>query len=178
MKGVDEVANDQVPAAPTRPATFDEFCVAIYPRLLRLGYVLTGSQHAAQELAQETALRAFRHWDRVAGMDDAQAWTRRVLVNLATSRGRRLTLEARGLVKLRGDRTGATHPALERTDVLDAIRALPKRQAQAIALFYFDDLALADVARVMECPENTVKNLLRHCRQGLGEVLRHDEELT
>jgi hypothetical protein len=61
----------------------------------------------AEELAQETFLRCHRHWSRVAGYDKPGAWLRRVMVNLTTSRGRRLVREARALARL-GSRPSST----------------------------------------------------------------------
>lgn len=160
----------------TLPASFDEFCAAQYKRLLRLAYGLTGSAGVAEDLAQETMLRVCKHWKRVALLDHPDAWARRVLVNLAMSRGRRLTSEAKGLLRLRGDRHNVAPPSVEGVAVVDAIRKLPRRQAQAIALHYLDDMPLQDIAVVLECPENTVKTLVRRGRQALATMLREEDE--
>src|SRR5690348_828186 len=94
------VGTIELPAAKLAEG-FDDFYEAEYRPLSRLALALTGSKPGAEDLVQETMLRTYRHWAKVATYDKPGAWARRVLLNLATSRGRRLAVEARGLVKLR-----------------------------------------------------------------------------
>ena len=159
------------PLASAGIASFDEFYVANHRRLLRLAVTLTGSREVAEELAQEAMIRALKHWTRVQAFERPDAWVTRVLCNLATSRGRRLTVEARFLVRLRGERKHAVEPNTDNAMLLDAIRRLPRRQAQAIVLFYFDDESVQSIAVILECPENTVKTLLRRARGALADLL-------
>src|SRR4051794_38381397 len=103
---------------------FDAFYQHEYPKLCRLAYVLTGSRGTAEDLTQETLLRALRHWDRVGTYDRPDAWARKILMNLATSRGRRLVSEARALLRLRSERTHSPTVAPDH-DIAVAIRKLP-----------------------------------------------------
>jgi RNA polymerase sigma factor (sigma-70 family) len=159
-------------------AQFDDFYEAEYQPLLRLAYVLTGSTTVAEELVQETMLRAYRHWSKVSAYDKPGAWGRRVLINLATSRGRRLTAEARALVRFRGGHAPVAEPRAENAEVWAALRKLPARQAQAMALFYVEDLAIGDIASLLECPEGTVKALLHRGRQTLARELGETSDET
>lgn len=54
------------------------------------------------------------------------------------------------------------------------VRALPKRQAQAIALHYLEDRSIADIAEILECAEGTVKVHLFKGRSRLSERLGLD----
>ena len=79
-----------LPAEPVvDEGAFDDFYRREHVKLLRLAYVLTGSRAIAEELVQETMLRVLRHWGRHAELEQPGAWARRILINLATSRGRR-----------------------------------------------------------------------------------------
>ena len=49
-----------------------------------------------------------------------------------------------------------------------AVRRLPKRQAQAVALHYLEDAPVAEIAAIMDCAENTVKVHLHRGRQALA----------
>ena len=49
---------------------------------MALGLAWTGNPDTARELAQEALVRAYRSWDRVAGLDIPGAWARRVMINL------------------------------------------------------------------------------------------------
>ena len=150
---------------------FEAFYDAECAPLTRLGYVLTGSQGVAEELVQETMLRAYRHWPKVSTYEKPGAWARRVLCNLATSRGRRLGAEARAMVRFGGSRAPAPEPAPESAEVWSALRKLPARQAQAVALFYVEDLSVAEIAELLECPDGTVKALLHRGRKALAQQL-------
>lgn len=52
-----------------------------------------------------------------------------------------------------------------------AVRTLPPRQAQCVALHYLEDRSVADIARVLECSENTVKVHLHRGRLALADRL-------
>jgi RNA polymerase sigma-70 factor (ECF subfamily) len=174
MYGVGMVEVDPGRAAPL-VAGFDEFYEAEYQPLRRLALALSGSANAADDLVQETMLRTYRHWAKVSTYDKPGAWARRVLLNLATSRGRRLAVEARGLLRLRHASPATVLPE-ENGAVWAAVRALPKREAQAIALFYLEDLAVAEIAALLECAEGTVKSLLHRARKSLAAQLGEVDE--
>jgi len=167
------LATNPVPSVRAVPmaAGYEAFYEAEYTALTRLGYVLTGSRGVAEDLVQETMLRAYRHWGKVSSYDKPGAWARRVLCNLATSRGRKLTSEAKAMVKLRGGRTAEPELRGESVELWQALRKLPARQAQTLALFYVEDLPVAEIATLLECPEGTVKALLHRGRQALAAQL-------
>jgi RNA polymerase sigma-70 factor, ECF subfamily len=172
------VTAGSVGEADVTPGTvaFEAFYEAEYAALLRLGYVLSGSRTTAEELVQETMLRTYRHWKKVRDYDKPGAWARRVLVNLATSRGRRLSAEAKAMVRLRGSRPPETQPRAESAELWSELRKLPARQAQALALFYVEDRPVADIAALLECPVGTVKALMHRGRAALARALGTDDE--
>ena len=53
----------------------------------------------------------------------------------------------------------------------EAVRQLPQRQAQVIALRYFDGQSRADIARILKCSENTVKTHLQRAKHALAAKL-------
>ena len=155
----------------TSPVAFEAFYDAEYTALLKLGYVLGGSRGIAEDLVQETMLRAYRHWSKVSHYDKPGAWARRVLVNLATSRGRKLTSEAKAMVRLRNRRIDDSQQNPQSEELWRELRKLPARQAHTLALFYVEDRSVADIASLLECPEGTVKNLLHRGRATLARAL-------
>ena len=54
------------------------------------------------------------------------------------------------------------------------VRALPKRQAQVIALHYLEDRPVAEIAEILDCAEGTVKVHLRNGRLRLADRLGLD----
>jgi DNA-directed RNA polymerase specialized sigma24 family protein len=62
---------------------FEGFAAGAADALFRTGYLMTGDPRDAEDLVQETFLRAGRRWDRVRSMDRPPAYARRILINLA-----------------------------------------------------------------------------------------------
>lgn len=175
----------RTPEADIEDQGFRESFEAFYARELRslvgLAYVLSGSRAGAEDLAQEGFLAAYRQWDRIAGYDDPGAWVRRVVANRAVSGFRRSRAEAKALVRIRSSDHVVPEMPVESERIWHEVRRLPARQRQVIALRYLDRRPIAEIARILECSENTVKtHLLRgkHAlaqRLDLPEEARHDD---
>lgn len=147
--------------------------------MVDLAYALSGSRIASEDLAQEAMIAAHKDWERVGVLDRPGAWVRRVVTNKSISFYHKRMAEVRAFTRL-GPLRG-TPPAkldAETRDVWRAVRRLPTRQAQAIALFYLDELTVAETAEVMGCAENTVKVHLHQARKTLATRLNAEEELT
>jgi RNA polymerase sigma-70 factor (ECF subfamily) len=159
------------------PGPFEHFYLEEYPRVVDLAYALSGSRMAAEDIAQEAFLRAYRDWDRVGSYAHQAAWVRRVAVNLASSGLHRRLVEARALARLAARREPALDslPA-DNAEFWRAVRSLPRRQAQAVALYYLEDLSIQQTAQVLDCAEGTVKAHLAKARRALARRLRLDAE--
>jgi RNA polymerase sigma-70 factor (ECF subfamily) len=148
---------------------------ALYRRelgsVLALAYVLSGSRTAAEELAQESFLAAYRRWDQISTYDQPAAWVRRVCINRSTSLLRRRSAEARAVAKLAGQRVLPDELPPESDAFWRAVRRLPRKQAQAVALRYLDDLSTAETAAVLHCAEATVRVHLHRARIALAAEL-------
>jgi RNA polymerase sigma-70 factor (ECF subfamily) len=164
-------ANAAAPAPVKAVMTFETFYQQELKAVIGLAYVLSGSRTIAEDLAQDAFLAAHKNWDKVAHYDKPQAWVRRVVANMSVSMFRRRVREAKALARLRSDE--AVLPALPADDdqFWKAVRALPKRQSQAIALHYLEDLSVVDIAEILECAEGTVKVHLHKGRQRLADRL-------
>jgi RNA polymerase sigma factor (sigma-70 family) len=130
---------------------------------------LSGSRWAAEDLAQDAFMVAHRQWGRIGGYDDPGAWVRRVAANLAVSAVRRRLAEARALVRLAG-RPEPSYAALpgDDGDFWRAVRRLPRRQAQVVALLALGDLSTAQVASTLGCSQRTVQVHLQKARATLA----------
>jgi RNA polymerase sigma-70 factor (sigma-E family) len=166
-------ARDGEPEAVRLPGRFEYFYLQEYPKVVALAYALSGSRPGAEDIAQEAFLRAYRDWDRVESYEHQAAWVRRVAANLATSGLRRRLVEARALTRLAGRREPTVDPmSAENAEFWAAVRALPARQSQAVALYYFQDLSVQQTATVLGCTEGTVKAHLAKARRTLARRLQ------
>lgn len=155
-------------------ASFEAFYRREIRSIVGLAYVLSGSSRAAEDLAQEAFLSAFRHWDRVGAFDNPGAWVRRVVSNRAVSRYRRRAAEARAMLRMGREDYTIPEPDAQAIHLWNEIRRLPRRQSQVMALRYYDQLPIADIALILGCSETTVKTHIRRAKKAL--VLRLEGE--
>ena len=153
------------------PSHFEMFYADNYPSVVGLMTALCGSGGVAEDLAQEAFLRAHRDWGRVARLDKPAAWVRRVAINLSRSRFRRLRAEATARLRLAGGITSTAILSPQDEAFWDEVRGLPKRQAQAVALRYVDDLSVRDIAQIMNVAEGTLRALLHQGSERLERQL-------
>lgn len=162
-------------------ASFDAFVEARSSALLRTAYLLTGDHGHAEDLVQTALLRAARHWRRVR--DAPEAYVRQILLNLSHDRIRLLRRRPREK-PLSDDPDAGPRPARDpgdamdqigqRHQVADAVAHLPIRQRQVIVLRFFEDLSVAQTAKLLRCSEGTVKSYTARAVAQLRDLL-HDE---
>jgi RNA polymerase sigma-70 factor, ECF subfamily len=160
---------------------FEDFFRTTGPKLVSLGYVFTGDRGQAQDLAQETLLRAWQRWETVSAYDDPAAWCRRVLCNLATSEWRRAARRR----ELIASASVSPEPDLEAIELARALDTLSPPQRTAIVLHDAGDLSVAVIAQDLEVPEGTVRSWLSRGRKALAaelsvsdvddEMVQHDD---
>jgi RNA polymerase sigma-70 factor (ECF subfamily) len=151
---------------------FEIFYRREYVGVVALAYALSGNRHAAEDLAQDGFLAAHRRWDEISGYDQPLAWVRRVVANMSASLVRRRVAEARALVRFAGRRQTVVAPLEDRdAEYWRAVRSLPLRQAQVVALHYLFDLSVVDVAATLGISEGTVKAHLHKARAALAKKL-------
>jgi RNA polymerase sigma factor (sigma-70 family) len=157
---------------PGPPEAFDEFYVREYPRVVGLLQGLLRSRIVAEELAQETFLVAYRDWDRVSALDNPRAWVRKVALN---QRGSFLRAFLRQQARERGSVVQYADDTIKLADdhaeVWEAIRALPPSQAQVIALHYYEDYSIAQIAAALGRAPGTIKAQLHQGRRKLARML-------
>ena len=134
----------------------------LFGRAYRLAYRILGSGPAAEDVAAEALTRAFTDWERVAQLPYRDAWVLRVAANLALDQVRRPQIRLNGAEPADPGEAVALRVAL-----LEALRSLPARQRDAIALRFFADLTQAEVARVLGISTGTAKT---HIHRGLAAL--------
>ncbi|MCZ0208985.1 SigE family RNA polymerase sigma factor [Streptomyces achromogenes] len=148
----------------TRDEEFQSFMVGRWPRLMRTAFLLTGEQHAAEDLVQSTLEQVYTAWRRVGSADDPEAYVRRVMINVHARKHRRRLREFlapkddSGLVREVADTGDRIAQADDRSALLKALAQLPARQREAVVLRYWEDLTETQAAEAMGCSVGTVKS--------------------
>ncbi|WP_329429035.1 SigE family RNA polymerase sigma factor [Streptosporangium sp. NBC_01495] len=135
-------------------AIFQDFVVTRSDRLLRFAYLLTHNWATAEDLLQESLAKAWFAWP---GIDEPEAYVRRVLVTTYTSWWRRRwrrELPVDGLP----EKPVHDQVADERAALWQAVGRLPARQRAVIVLRFYEDLPVAEVAQLIGCNPGTVKS--------------------
>ena len=158
-------------------ASFEDLYLKEYQAVVGLAYALSGDRWLAEDLAQEAFLAAHRNWPRVSSYDQPGAWVRRVVANLSASAFRRRKVEAKALLRLGiGERHRLPELPPDDTEFWDAVRSLPRRQSQVVALYYLEDLPVAEIAAILDMASGTVKKHLFDGRRELAQRLHIEED--
>ena len=128
--------------------------------LVRLSVLLLRDRGEAEEVVQDAFVATHRHWHRLRDPDKALAYLRQAVVNRSRS-----ALRHRGVVErhaLREAHRPSTSDSPDvasgrREAVLDALRALPTRQREVLALRYYLDLSEAQIADALGISRGAVK---------------------
>ena len=150
------------------PDGFESFFRRNYPALVRL--LSVGADDVDDEV-QEAFLEAHLQWDRIAGYDNPTAWVRRVAIRRLQNRQRGRIRGLRAIRRLGADGPGPQITPDASVDLVSAVRRLPPRQRMAVALYYYGDFAIDDVADAMGVTDGTVKACLHAARAQLRDEM-------
>ncbi|MER5291181.1 SigE family RNA polymerase sigma factor [Streptomyces pharetrae] len=147
-----------------RDEEFQAFVIGRWPRLMRTAFLLTGEQHAAEDLVQSTLEQVYVAWRKVGSADEPEAYVRRVMINAHSRRHRRRLREFlapkddSGLAHEQPDTGDRIAQADDRNALLTALAELPARQREAVVLRYWEDLTETQTAEAMGCSVGAVKS--------------------
>jgi RNA polymerase sigma-70 factor (sigma-E family) len=139
---------------------FDAFFRQHHRELARLAYTMTGSREDADDVAGEALASVWEHWARVQAADHPVAYVRRIVINLAADRVRRVVRERQGTVLL-GPLTRWFHLGPDvgaAVDLQSAVLALPEGRRACVVLRHVLDLSEEEVSRTLGISLGTVKS--------------------
>ena len=150
--------------------SFEDFFEAHRRRLFGAMCLVTGNRSEAEEITQDAFLRVWERWERVATLDDPEAYLFRVATNVFRNRLRRAGLAARKVLSLApsGDELSAVE---DRDEVVRALRPLPPRQRAAVVLTTYLDYSSDEAARMLGVRASTVRALATQGRAGVRQAL-------
>ena len=146
------------------------FYAAVYPRLVAVVALTTGSRSEAEEAVQDAVVALLPRWNAVHTYDDPEAWLRRVAMRKAISRWRRARTASAVLVRL-GPARDVPAPSAHDVDLQRALARLPVPQRQVLVLHYVVGLSVDEIARELGVASGTVKSRLSRGRAALAPDL-------
>jgi RNA polymerase sigma-70 factor, ECF subfamily len=176
---------------PNRDPIREEFDAEVLPNLDALyanALRLTHAKADAEDLVQDTVLRAFRFYDRFERGTNVKAWLLRIQYNTFVNRYRRSTREreikdsmvleptgedvvSRDALRALTDPVGTALRPLISREIDAALSALPEDQRLVVVLADIEELSYKEIAGVLGCPIGTVMSRLHRARRGLRKLL-------
>ncbi len=165
-----------------QPPTWEQIVRDHSARVYRLAYRLTGNQHDAEDLTQETFVRVFRSLHTYEP-GTFEGWLHRITTNLfldAARRKKRIRMDAMGDDADRyvsGDHLGAPERAYEHGnldhDIQHALDALPPEYRAAVVLCDIEGLSYEEIAVTLGIKLGTVRSRIHRARARLRSSLGH-----
>jgi RNA polymerase sigma-70 factor (ECF subfamily) len=167
-------------AAQGDASAWEPVVLAHQEAVFRLAYLLLGDPDDAQDVAQETFLRA---WHGLTSFDPSRSlrpWLLRIAANLANNRRRSASRYLAALMRgaqARPETVGveeASSRKMQAEQLWQAVRRLDPSDQQVIYLRYFLDLPVAETADALGAAPGTVKSRLSRALERLRTVIRRD----
>lgn len=143
-------------------------------RLYRMAFAWTHNPHLADDLVQQTVLKALNNQRQLKNMAAAEAWLFRILSNCLKDhhRAKREVLSPEA-IEIPDNRT-PEHETSEQQlvdSVRQAVKSLPFAQRQVVTLVDLEGFTYAGVADILEIPVGTVMSRLCRGRRALRDKL-------
>jgi RNA polymerase sigma-70 factor (ECF subfamily) len=146
---------------------------------------LTHNRAEAEDLVQDTYLRAMRAFERLRPEANLKSWLFTILRNIRFNQTRDGLSKSRSVEtdgpsstpefedKSSKDPLSLYLAKLRQADVRKAIEELPAVYREVIVLCEFEELSYREIAQILDCPSGTVMSRLKRARERLKELLRH-----
>ena len=159
----------------------EQLYAAHWRQLVRLSVLLVRDTGTAEEIVQDAFVAMHGRWSRLRDPEKALAYLRQAVVNRSRSALRHRKVVDRHVIREGGlasfhapDAEAATLEAARRDAVLDAMRRLPQRQREVLALRYYLELSEAEIASTLGISSGAVKS---HASRGAAALRTHLEDL-
>ncbi|MBI2246198.1 MAG: SigE family RNA polymerase sigma factor [Nocardioides sp.] len=159
----------------TADEALEQLYAAHWRQLVRLSVLLVRDQGLAEEIVQDAFVAVHGRWSRLRDPENALAYLRQAVVNRSRSALRHRAVVNRHAASVRATDTPDPTPDTDRREaVLDALRALPVRQREVLALRYYLDLSEAEIADTLGISRGAVKSHASRGAAALRALLEED----
>lgn len=158
---------------------FDEFAREQLPGLSRFVAAFTGDRQLAQDVTQDTLMRAYLKWPRVRAADRPDLYLRRMAVNSFRSWHSRWYQRSVRPVEQPDPGAETTDPlaqVADRAELVALLAGLGRQQRAAIVLRFFEDRDDAEIAEVLGCSPGTVRGYVSRGLATLRIRIQEDSE--
>jgi len=161
-------------------AAWEPLVLAHQDAVFRLSYLLLGDPDDAEDVAQETFLRAWKHLKRFDSARPLRPWLLSIASNLANNRRRSAGRYFAALMRAFRDEPlpvtieEKSSQHMQANDLWKAVQTLNAADQQIVYLRYFLDLSVAETAEVLQVADGTVKSRMSRALEKLHKVIQQD----
>lgn len=141
--------------------------------LYRLARSMLGSEDDCADAMQETIVKAYMSLSQLRKPGAFKSWIYRILINECYT-----ILRRQQRVVVTGEEISITdvHNQYERIDLLEVVDQLESELRTVVILYYFEDMAVRDIAELLDISDGTVKSRLYRARAVLAAKLEPEPE--
>ena len=167
-------------AASGDAAAWEPLMQAHQEAVFRLCYLLLGDPDDAEDVAQETFLRAWNHLKRFDPTRPLRPWLLSIASNLSSNRRRSAGRYLAALTRAFREEAAPVNieennmQSTQANDLWKAVQTLHMSDQQIIYLRYFLDLSVQETAQVLGVAEGTVKSRLNRAIEKLRKIIQQD----
>lgn len=161
---------------------FSRLVARWHPRLVRHAWRVLGDAERAKDMAQEGWVEILRGLPRLDDVAAFPAWAYRIVTRRCQRALHRSAREPLGMTEDENDLSPVApdresgESAADVSVVMAAIATLPGPQRAALALFYIEELSVAEIAIATDVPPGTVKTRLMHARRKVRALLEGESQ--
>ena len=163
---------------------FEETFLPFLSDIYRTAFRLTSNREDAEDLTQETFIKAFRAWSKRRDVRNARAWLFRILRNTINDHYKKRTSTTPHISLNETDERALPEELLQRESPEDlllmksaagrlkmALQRMPIEYRMTLLLCDSEGLSYAEIARIQDCPVGTVRSRLNRARKILKDFL-------
>jgi RNA polymerase sigma-70 factor (sigma-E family) len=161
-------------------ADFEAFVSARAAALRRTAFLLCGDWHEAEDVVQTALTKLYLAWHRVEKRDGIDAYARQIVVRCLLDQRRRGWRRESPVGALPDRPVREADGSDDRETLLAALATVPLQQRTVLVLRYWEDLSIAESARILRISEGAVKSAtsrgLDNLRRSLPELSLSEED--
>lgn len=161
--------------------SFEELYGLYSKKALGMAYIIGGSRNMAEDIVQETFITCYNHINRLKNPEVFNIWFYRILVRvgwrMANKQKAHIPLENSETENISSDgdfNVDESHIDIinNRLLIREAIKKLTPPLKNVVILYYFNELTVREISKILDCFQGTVKSRLHTARKQLEKELR------
>lgn len=157
---------------------FEQLFELYKDRAMRTAYLITGNKHTSEDIVQEAFVKCYLSIGSLKDPSHFKAWFFKLLTRLAwkaSTKDRSMTPIENIYDQVEQCTDYSLQPsmeqALEAKELVGQIEKLPQKHQTILILYYYNDLSIKEIAKVVGCFEGTVKSRLHAAREKLRKEM-------